>query len=165
LLQALLLCYGALHRGQSDKCLLIALHTVHFAGWSDVPITLCWFSETQNLMFRFFTNPSGNWLAHYTIGSLRWRDTAIQTVSSGRTHVSAAFRLQRASVPLGFYKDTSNAVARWCLLMLFWYRVTGNIASQILSDSETALRAHWQQCPARPVLSHHTFLVVADITS
>jgi hypothetical protein len=62
LLQALLVCYGALHKDQSDKHLLIALHTVHFVGWSDISMTLCGFSEAHNLVFRLFMNPSENGL-------------------------------------------------------------------------------------------------------
>jgi hypothetical protein len=31
---------------------------MHFAGWSDVSMNLCGFSETQNLVFCFFMKPS-----------------------------------------------------------------------------------------------------------
>lgn len=44
--------------GPESPCLLIAHHTVDFAGWSDVSMTLCEFLEAQNIVFCLFTNPS-----------------------------------------------------------------------------------------------------------
>jgi len=47
--------------GPVSPCLLIPHDMVHFAGWSDISIILCGFSEVQILMFCLF--------AH----SLRWK--------------------------------------------------------------------------------------------
>jgi len=55
-LQVLLIFYGALHKGQSNK-LLPADCMVHHAGLSDVSAILCRFSEAQN-MFCLCKNPS-----------------------------------------------------------------------------------------------------------
>jgi hypothetical protein len=57
LLEVPLVCYGAFHKHKSNKpCLLTALHTVHFSGWSDISITLCKLLAAQNLMFCLFIN-------------------------------------------------------------------------------------------------------------
>jgi len=48
---------------------LTAHHAVYFAGWSDISVTLCGFSEAQDLVFCFLKNPL-RW--KWASCSLRW---------------------------------------------------------------------------------------------
>jgi hypothetical protein len=59
--------------GPTRYCLPIAHNMVHFAGWSDVSMTMRGCSEAQTpCSARSRNHQGGNVLHHWTVGSLRW---------------------------------------------------------------------------------------------
>jgi len=72
-------------------CLMIVHYTVHFAGWSDVSMTLFGFSEAQKLVFYLLMNPSWRkWdSSQTTVKGGRVLQHILQK-SPNRTHISTA---------------------------------------------------------------------------
>jgi len=152
-----MICYGTLHRDWFNKPLL-ADCTPHHAFFR-----MEWFLEAQDLVFCLFTNPSRwKWASS---PNHKWWDTAAQTVRS--LMFALVIGCSEHLYHLYFVKIQHQILSHdgmCCYFDTKWlrtscHRFSWTLKQHLVYMSNIVLHACW------PVVSYHTFLVIADSTS